>query len=82
MLIQAVGGGGGKGMHVVERFEDLARRCPPRARVAKQSFGDDTRRSSSWRYPRHIEAQVLAGHPWRTRSTWGRSARCSAATRR
>ncbi|MCC3280620.1 biotin/lipoyl-binding protein [Arthrobacter sp. zg-Y40] len=61
ILIKPSAGGGGKGMHAVERPEDLAAALQTARRVAASAFGDDTlfleRLVSS---PRHIEVQVLA----------------------
>jgi acetyl-CoA/propionyl-CoA carboxylase biotin carboxyl carrier protein len=60
-LIKPSAGGGGKGMHVVERLEDMAATLLTARRVAASAFGDDTlfleRLIQS---PRHIEVQVLA----------------------
>ncbi|RKQ35257.1 ATP-binding protein [Kocuria tytonis] len=61
VLIKPSAGGGGKGMHVVERYEDLAEALPAARRVARQSFGDDTLLIEQLvATPRHIEVQVLA----------------------
>lgn len=61
LLIKPSAGGGGKGMHVVERPEDLADALVTARRVAASAFGDDTlfleRLVTT---PRHIEVQVLA----------------------
>ena len=61
ILIKPSAGGGGKGMHAVERPEDLAAALQTARRVAASAFGDDTlfleRLVSS---PRHIEVQILA----------------------
>ncbi|MFJ4028058.1 acetyl/propionyl/methylcrotonyl-CoA carboxylase subunit alpha [Paenarthrobacter sp. NPDC089989] len=61
LLIKPSAGGGGKGMHVVERPEDLPAILGTARRVAASAFGDDTlfleRLVST---PRHIEVQVLA----------------------
>jgi len=61
LLIKPSAGGGGKGMHVVERPEDLEATLATARRVAASAFGDDTlfleRLVST---PRHIEVQVLA----------------------
>ena len=61
LLIKPSAGGGGKGMHVVEREEELADAIGAARREAAAGFGDDTlfleRYISS---PRHIEVQVLA----------------------
>jgi len=61
LLIKPSAGGGGKGMHVVERPEDLEATLATARRVAASAFGDDTlfleRLVTT---PRHIEVQVLA----------------------
>ena len=61
LLIKPSAGGGGKGMHAVERAEDLPAVLPTARRVAASAFGDDTlflERLIS--VPRHIEVQILA----------------------
>ncbi|MFF2299296.1 acetyl/propionyl/methylcrotonyl-CoA carboxylase subunit alpha [Arthrobacter sp. NPDC058127] len=61
LLIKPSAGGGGKGMHVVDRAEDLPATLETARRVAKSSFGDDTLFLERLvRSPRHIEVQVLA----------------------
>ncbi|PNI07484.1 acetyl/propionyl-CoA carboxylase subunit alpha [Arthrobacter sp. AFG7.2] len=61
LLIKPSAGGGGKGMHVVRRPEDLEATLATARRVAASAFGDDTlfleRLVTA---PRHIEVQVLA----------------------
>ncbi|MDQ0029012.1 acetyl/propionyl/methylcrotonyl-CoA carboxylase subunit alpha [Arthrobacter bambusae] len=61
LLIKPSAGGGGKGMHIVERLEDMAATLATARRVAASAFGDDTlfleRLIQS---PRHIEVQILA----------------------
>jgi acetyl-CoA/propionyl-CoA carboxylase biotin carboxyl carrier protein len=61
LLIKPSAGGGGKGMHIVERSEDLAATLATARRVAASAFGDDTlfleRLVTT---PRHIEVQILA----------------------
>ncbi|WP_045730989.1 acetyl/propionyl/methylcrotonyl-CoA carboxylase subunit alpha [Pseudarthrobacter chlorophenolicus] len=61
LLIKPSAGGGGKGMHVVEKAEDLPGILDTARRVAASAFGDDTlfleRLVTT---PRHIEVQVLA----------------------
>ena len=61
VLVKPSAGGGGKGMHVVDRHQDLAETLRTARRVAQAAFGDDTlfieQLISS---PRHIEVQVLA----------------------
>jgi acetyl-CoA/propionyl-CoA carboxylase biotin carboxyl carrier protein len=61
MLIKPSAGGGGKGMHLVERAEDLAGALVTARRVAANAFGDDTLLIERFvSAPRHIEVQVLA----------------------
>ncbi len=61
LLIKPSAGGGGKGMHIVERPEDLAATLATARRVAASAFGDDTLFLERLvRTPRHIEVQVLA----------------------
>lgn len=61
LLIKPSAGGGGKGMHVVEKPADLPAALATARRVAAAAFGDDTlfleRLVTT---PRHIEVQVLA----------------------
>ncbi|WP_284979939.1 biotin carboxylase N-terminal domain-containing protein [Arthrobacter sp. fls2-241-R2A-200] len=61
LLIKPSAGGGGKGMHVVERAEDMASTLSTARRVAASAFGDDTLFLERLiPAPRHIEVQVLA----------------------
>ncbi|GAB3538611.1 acetyl/propionyl/methylcrotonyl-CoA carboxylase subunit alpha [Arthrobacter tecti] len=61
LLIKPSAGGGGKGMHVVERPGDLPSTLETARRVAASAFGDDTLFLERLvRKPRHIEVQVLA----------------------
>jgi len=60
LLVKAAAGGGGKGMHVVQRPEDLADAVATAQREAAASFGDD--RVFLERYvprSRHVEIQIL-----------------------
>jgi propionyl-CoA carboxylase alpha chain len=60
VIVKAALGGGGKGMRVVERGEDLADAVAAARREAAGAFGDDT--VFVERYldrPRHVEVQVL-----------------------
>jgi acetyl-CoA/propionyl-CoA carboxylase, biotin carboxylase, biotin carboxyl carrier protein len=60
LLIKPSAGGGGKGMTVVERAEDLAAALIATRRVALAAFGDDTLLLERYiSHPRHIEVQVL-----------------------
>ncbi len=61
VLLKPSAGGGGKGMHVVERDAELESAIASARREARSSFGDDTLLVE--RYvtdPRHVEIQVLA----------------------
>ena len=61
LLIKPSAGGGGKGMHIVERPEDLPATLATARRVAAGAFGDDTLFLERLvMAPRHIEVQVLA----------------------
>ncbi|WP_258060121.1 biotin carboxylase N-terminal domain-containing protein [Arthrobacter sp. ZGTC212] len=61
LLIKPSAGGGGKGMHVVERTEQLPAVLPTARRVAASAFGDDTLFLERLiAVPRHIEVQILA----------------------
>jgi acetyl-CoA/propionyl-CoA carboxylase biotin carboxyl carrier protein len=61
LLIKPSAGGGGKGMHIVERPDELEATLATARRVAASAFGDDTLFLERLvRTPRHIEVQVLA----------------------
>jgi 3-methylcrotonyl-CoA carboxylase alpha subunit len=61
VLIKASAGGGGKGMRVVERADDLAEAIASAQREAKSAFGDDRVLIEKYlQRPRHIEIQVFA----------------------
>lgn len=61
LLVKPSAGGGGKGMTVVERAQDLADALVGARRVAAAAFGDDTLLLERLvRSPRHIEVQLLA----------------------
>jgi acetyl-CoA/propionyl-CoA carboxylase biotin carboxyl carrier protein len=61
LLIKPSAGGGGKGMHIVERLEEMAATLLTARRVAASAFGDDTLFLERLiQAPRHIEVQVLA----------------------
>jgi acetyl-CoA/propionyl-CoA carboxylase biotin carboxyl carrier protein len=61
VLIKPSAGGGGKGMHVVDRGERLAVALATARREAAAAFGDDTLLIERWiANPRHIEIQVMA----------------------
>jgi acetyl-CoA/propionyl-CoA carboxylase biotin carboxyl carrier protein len=61
LIIKPSAGGGGKGMTVVERPEDLPDALVATRRVALGAFGDDALLLERYvSQPRHIEVQVLA----------------------
>ena len=63
VLIKAAAGGGGKGMHIVRRKEDLPTELETAAREAQKYFGDGEVYVEQYvENPRHIEVQVLADH--------------------
>ena len=63
VLIKAAAGGGGKGMHIVYRKEDLKDQLETASREAEKYFGDGTVFVEQYiENPRHIEVQVLADH--------------------
>ena len=61
VLIKASAGGGGKGMRLVERDEDLEEQMRMAQNEARSSFGDDAVFVEKFvTKPRHIEIQVFA----------------------
>ncbi|NBB09422.1 acetyl/propionyl/methylcrotonyl-CoA carboxylase subunit alpha [Pseudomonas sp. SLFW] len=61
VLLKATAGGGGKGMKVVERDEDLADALASAQREAQSSFGDSRMLVEKYVLkPRHVEIQVFA----------------------
>ncbi len=61
ILIKASAGGGGKGMRVVERAEDLEEQMKLAVSEAESSFGDGSVFVEKYiGAPRHIEIQILA----------------------
>ena len=63
VLIKAAAGGGGKGMHIVNRKEDLKDELERASREASNYFGDGTVFVEQYiQNPRHIEVQILADH--------------------
>ncbi|PYP75571.1 MAG: acetyl-CoA carboxylase biotin carboxylase subunit [Gemmatimonadetes bacterium] len=63
VLLKAAAGGGGKGMRVVHRREDLAPALASAQREARNAFGDDAVYVEKYIVgPRHVEIQVLGDH--------------------
>jgi acetyl-CoA carboxylase biotin carboxylase subunit len=61
VIIKASGGGGGKGMRIVRKPEELLSGVEAGRREAKAAFGDETVYLEKYiEKPRHIEFQVLA----------------------
>ncbi|WP_285423906.1 acetyl/propionyl/methylcrotonyl-CoA carboxylase subunit alpha [Pseudomonas sp. efr-133-TYG-103a] len=61
VLLKATAGGGGKGMKVVERDEDVADALASAQREAQSSFGDSRMLVEKYVLkPRHVEIQVFA----------------------
>ncbi|MDQ2667928.1 MAG: acetyl-CoA carboxylase biotin carboxylase subunit [Gemmatimonadota bacterium] len=60
VLLKAAAGGGGKGMRVVHKREELASALASAQREAKNAFGDDAVYVEKYIVgPRHVEIQVL-----------------------
>lgn len=63
VLLKAAAGGGGKGMRMVERPEDLPRSFEMARSEARNAFGDDSLYAEKYiQHPRHIEIQILGDH--------------------
>jgi len=63
VLVKAAAGGGGKGMRVVWRSEDLRGALVTAASEAQKAFGDPSVYLERYlERPRHVEIQVLADH--------------------
>lgn len=61
VLLKATAGGGGKGMKVVERAEEMAEALASGQREAQASFGDSRMLVEKYLLkPRHVEIQVFA----------------------
>ena len=61
IIVKAASGGGGKGMRVVNEFNDLEKSINSAKIEAKKSFNDDTVYLEKYlKNPKHIEIQILA----------------------
>jgi acetyl-CoA/propionyl-CoA carboxylase biotin carboxyl carrier protein len=61
LLVKAAAGGGGKGMRIVTRADDLRDAVAAARREAASAFGDDTMLFERYvEHGRHIEVQILA----------------------
>ena len=62
VLIKAAGGGGGKGMKIVEKESELESLFSTAKLEAKKYFGNDELYIEKYfKHPRHIEVQILSG---------------------
>jgi acetyl-CoA carboxylase biotin carboxylase subunit len=62
VLIKAAGGGGGKGMKIVEKESELENLFLSAKQEAKKYFGNDELYIEKYfKHPRHIEVQILSG---------------------
>ena len=62
VLIKAAGGGGGKGMKIVEKESELENLFLTAKQEAKKYFGNDELYIEKYfKHPRHIEVQILSG---------------------
>ena len=81
LLVKAVGGGGGRGMKRVDRFDDLPAAMELAAAEAQAAFGDA--RIYLERFiasARHVEVQVLRRRRRAASFIWAsETAQCSAA---
>jgi acetyl-CoA carboxylase biotin carboxylase subunit len=60
ILLKAAGGGGGRGMRLVESPDELPRAWASASAEARQAFGDDRIFAERYiRHARHVEVQVL-----------------------
>ncbi|MEE4208541.1 MAG: biotin carboxylase N-terminal domain-containing protein [Parvularcula sp.] len=66
VLLKAAAGGGGKGMRIVRRAEDLSEELESAKREAMSAFGDDRFIVEKFLdAPRHVEMQIFGDHDGR-----------------
>jgi len=80
LLVKASAGGGGKGMRIVRRAEELVEGIERARREAASAFGDDTLLLERYvERPRHIEIQILGDTHGKVVHLWERE--CSIQRR-
>ncbi len=80
LLVKASAGGGGKGMRIVRRADELADALDAARREAAGAFGDDTLLLERYvERPRHVEIQILGDHHGNLIHLWERE--CSIQRR-
>ncbi|QKX03478.1 pyruvate carboxylase [Aquimarina sp. TRL1] len=63
VMLKAASGGGGRGMRVIRKEEELRKAYPESRREALNAFGDDTVFLEKFvENPKHIEIQIVADH--------------------
>ncbi|MEW7292553.1 pyruvate carboxylase [Aquimarina sp. 2304DJ70-9] len=63
VMLKAASGGGGRGMRVIRKEEELEKAFPESRREALNAFGDDTVFLEKFvANPKHIEIQIVADH--------------------
>ncbi len=63
VMLKAASGGGGRGMRVIRKEEELEKAYPESRREALNAFGDDTVFLEKFvENPKHIEIQIVADH--------------------
>lgn len=71
MLIKASAGGGGKGIRLIEREEDMERAFETASSEAEKAFGDGRMYMEKYLDPvKHIEVQLLGRTRRGTSSAW------------
>ncbi len=80
VMLKAAAGGGGKGMRIVRKAEELPRALEAGRSEALKAFGDDTIYIEKLvESPKHIEIQILADHEGHIVHLWERD--CSIQRR-